>query len=69
MKGRSLLDIFFVSGLPADAVSSVISSASSPIRATPLRTPIVAGTPPLARTTDSRWVAKATFSGYGKPAH
>lgn len=33
----------------------------------PFRTPIVAGMPPLTRTTDSRWEARATFSGYGKP--
>ena len=69
MKGRSLLDNFFVSGLPADAVSSINSSASSPTRATPFRTPTVAGTPPFTRTTDSRWDAEDTFSGYGKPGH
>lgn len=43
------------------------SSASSPTRATPLITPIVAGTPPLTRTTDSRSDARAKLSGYGKP--
>ena len=69
MNGRSLLEIFFVLGLPADAVSSINSSASSPTRATPFRTPIVAGTPPFTRTTDSRRDAKDTFSGYGKPGN
>lgn len=68
MKGRSLLEIFIRLGLPADAVSSINCCASSPTRAMPLRTPIVAGVPPLRRTTDSKWDAKVTFSGYGKPA-
>ena len=67
MKARSLLEIFFVSDLPADAVSSISSSAASPTRATPFRTPTVAGIPPLTRTMDSRCAANATFSGYGKP--
>ena len=69
MKARSLLEIFLVSGLPADAVSSMSSSALNPTRATPFRTPTVAGMAPFIRTTDSRCDAKATFSGYGKPAH
>lgn len=65
---RSLRDTFLVSGLPAEAVSSMSSSALRPTRATPLRTPIVAGIPPFTRISDSRWEAKAMFSGYGKPA-
>lgn len=43
------------------------SSGLKPIRATPLRTPMVAGTPPFNRTTVSRSVARETFSGYGNP--
>ncbi len=64
---RSLLESFFVSGLPADAASSMSSSRSKPTRAIPLRTPIVAGTPPFSRTIDSSRKARAAFSGYGKP--
>lgn len=56
-----------MSGFPAEAVSSVNSTAENPMRATPSRTPMVAGTPPWNLTTDSRCVAKAVLSGYGKP--
>lgn len=61
--GRSLRETFRVSGLPADAVSSMSSSAEKPTRAMPLSTPTVAGMPPLRRTTDSRCKASAAFSG------
>jgi hypothetical protein len=36
--------------------------------ATPPTIPIVAGTAPLALTTDSNNAASAILSGYGKPA-
>lgn len=63
----SLRETFLVSGLPAEDASSMISSGLRPTRATPFKTPMVAGTPPFKRTTDSRWEAKVVFSGYGKP--
>lgn len=64
---KSLLEIFLVSGFPADAVSSSSSSALKPTRAMPLSTPIVAGIAPFWRTRDSRLVANAALSGYGNP--
>lgn len=39
----------------------------SPTRGTPSRIPMVAGTPPFARMTDSKWNARSRLSGYGKP--
>jgi hypothetical protein len=45
----------------------VNSCTSNPTFATPFSTPIVAGIPPLARTTDSKSEASATFSGKGNP--
>lgn len=67
MYPRSLLESFIVIGFPADAVSSLSSSALRPTRAMPFRTPIVAGTAPFSRTISSRLAASATLSGYGNP--
>lgn len=67
MYPRSRRDTFKALFVSAVEASSIISSALRPTRATPLRMPIVAGTPPLTLTTDSSKEANATLSGYGKP--
>lgn len=65
---KSLRETFSADLCSAVEASSIISSALIPTLAMPPRTPTVAGTPPLTRTTDSSSDARAIFSGYGNPS-
>jgi hypothetical protein len=64
---RSRRESFSVFSCPALEVSWMSSSGSMPTHAVPFSIPIVAGTPPLMRTTLSRCDARAPLSGYGNP--
>ena len=67
MKLISRLDTFKVPGRLERSSSSIISSGRIPTMGRPFKIPMVAGTPPLTLTADSRRDDNAILSGYGNP--